>query len=150
MPGCFWSNERPLRQILRSSCLKWANIDPLIPQNFLLYNHHGLTGSDPWQIMRWMSHKLLPGLYCSPACHHLFWSAAKHYRNSSSRPVGMGVAVEDGTLCPQTNQSLSKHTKVLLLLQLETWLDGEEGMLLERSQLHFFSFRKFSWASFQP
>lgn len=70
--------------------------------------------------------------------------------NSPSRPVGMGVAVEDGTLCPQTNQSLSKHTKVLLLLQLETWLDGEEGMLLERSQLHFFSFRKFSWASFQP
>lgn len=55
----------------------------------------------------------------------------------------------DGTLRPQSNQSLSKHTKVLLLLQLETWLDGEEeGILLERTQLHFISIRKFSWASF--
>ena len=52
-----------------------------------------------------------------------------------------------GTLCPQSNQSLSKHTKVLLLLQLETWLNGEEAILLDRSQLHFILIRKFSRAS---
>lgn len=60
---------------------------------------------------------------------------------------GGGVGLGDGTPCPKINQSLSKHTTVLLLLQLETWLDGEEGILLEWSQLHFISIRKFSRAS---
>lgn len=61
-----------------------------------------------------------------------------------------GVGLGDGTLRPEINQSLSKHTTILLLLQLETWLDGEESILLEWSQLHFISIRKFSWASSRP
>lgn len=48
----------------------------------------------------------------------------------------------------QSNQSLSKHTKVPLLLQLETWLNGEQGMLLDPSQLHLISIGEFGCSSF--
>lgn len=57
-------------------------------------------------------------------------------------PWGMGKGG------PQSNQSLSKSTKLLLLVQLETWLNGEEGTLLAWSQLHLISLRKFSWVSY--
>ena len=88
-----------------------------------------------------MSHKLFPGcIVPQPAT-----TSSKVLQNLI--PVPGLWEWGDGSLCPQTNQSLSKHTKVLLLLQLETWLDGEEGMLLDWSQLHFTSIRKFIWAS---
>lgn len=47
----------------------------------------------------------------------------------------------------RSNQSPSKHTKVPLLLQLETWLRGRVDILLDWSQLHLISIRKRSCSS---
>ncbi|CAB1441214.1 unnamed protein product [Pleuronectes platessa] len=88
----------------------------------------------------------VPRLYCPPPAAT---TPSKVLQSLIHLPGlwGWGDGGGGGTLCPQSNQSLSKHTKVLLLLQLETWLNGEEATLLDRSQLHFILIRKFSRAS---
>lgn len=109
---------------------------------FPLYFQPGSTDSVLLHIMRWMSHKPFPGcIVPQPAA-----TSSKVFQSLIPLPGLWDWG--DGALSTQSNQSLSKHTKVLLLLQLETWLNGEEGILLDWSQLHLISIRKFSWQSF--
>lgn len=130
----FWGSQ----WILLLKCSQWATTDTI----FFHFLYPGSPGSVLWHIMRWMSRKPFPGcIVPQPAA-----TSSKVLQSLIPLPGLWGWG--DGTLNTQSNQPLSKHTKILLLLQLETWLNGEKGTLLDRSQLHLIIIRKFSGPSF--